>query len=88
VSTNEAVLLRRIKVEEELRRAERSVEYLVVGCEVTTTFIIFGMCRKEGHYNNKWLFCDPHIIANNKERRFRNPAFANHNSLQTLMLLR
>jgi hypothetical protein len=48
VSTNEAVLLRRIKVEEELQRAERSVEYLAVGCEVTTTFIIFGMCRKEG----------------------------------------
>jgi len=40
------------------------------------------------HYNNRGLFCDPHIIANNKKRSFRKPAFANHNSLQTLKLLR
>jgi hypothetical protein len=40
------------------------------------------------HYNNKGLFCDPHIIANNKERSFRKPAFTNHNSLQNLKLLR
>jgi hypothetical protein len=40
------------------------------------------------HYNNMGLFCDPHIIANNKERSFRKPAFANHNSSQTLKLLR
>ncbi len=40
------------------------------------------------HYNNRGLFCDPHIIANNKERSFRKPAFANHNSSQTLKLLR
>ncbi len=39
------------------------------------------------HYNNKELFCDPNIIANNKERNFRKPAVANHNSLQTLNLL-
>jgi hypothetical protein len=25
---------------------------------------------KQNHYNNKRLFCDPHIIANNKERSF------------------
>jgi hypothetical protein len=40
------------------------------------------------HYNNRGLFCDPHIIANNKERSFWKPAFANHNSSQTLKLLR
>ncbi len=40
------------------------------------------------HYNNRGLFCDPHIIANNKERNFRKPAVANHNSSQTLKLLR
>jgi hypothetical protein len=40
------------------------------------------------HYNNRGLFCDPNIIANNKERSFQNPAVANHNSSQTLKLLR
>jgi hypothetical protein len=40
------------------------------------------------HYNNRGLFCDPNIIANNKERCFRNPAIANRNSSQTLKLLR
>jgi hypothetical protein len=40
------------------------------------------------HYNNRGLFCDPNIIAKNKERCFRNPAVANHNSSQTLKLLR
>jgi hypothetical protein len=27
---------------------ERNVEYSAIGCKVTITFIIFGMCRKEG----------------------------------------
>jgi hypothetical protein len=40
------------------------------------------------HYNNRGLFCDPNIIANNKERSFQKPAVANHNSSQTLKLLR
>jgi hypothetical protein len=40
------------------------------------------------HYNNRGLFCDPNIIANNKERNFQNPAVTNHNSSQTLNLLR
>jgi hypothetical protein len=40
------------------------------------------------HYNNRGLFCDPNIIANNKERNFRKPAVTNHNSSQTLNLLR
>jgi hypothetical protein len=40
------------------------------------------------HYNNRGLFCDPNIIANNKERSFQKPALANHNSSQTLKLLR
>jgi len=40
------------------------------------------------HYNNRGLFCDPHIIANNKERSFRKPAFANHNSSQIVKPLR
>jgi hypothetical protein len=40
------------------------------------------------HYNNMGLFCDPNIIANNKERNFRKPVVANHNSSQTLNLLR
>jgi len=41
----------------------------------------------QSHYNNRGLFCDPHIIANNKERSFWKPAFANHNSSQNLKLL-
>jgi hypothetical protein len=40
------------------------------------------------HYNNMGLFCDPNIIANNKERCFWNLAVANHNTLQILKLLR
>jgi hypothetical protein len=40
------------------------------------------------HYNNRGLFCDPNIIANNKERNFRKLAVANHNSSQTLNILR
>jgi hypothetical protein len=40
------------------------------------------------HYNNKGLFCDPNIIANTKERSFQKPTVANHNSSQTLKLLR
>ncbi len=40
------------------------------------------------HYNNRGLFCDPNIIANNKERNFRKPVVTNHNSSQTLNLLR
>ncbi len=49
-----------------------------------------GSCTVQGlgHYNNRGLFCDPHIIANNKERSFRKPAFANHNSSQTVKPLR
>jgi hypothetical protein len=34
------------------------------------------------------LFCDLNIIANNKEKSFQKPAVANHNSSQTLKLLR
>jgi hypothetical protein len=41
----------------------------------------------ETHYNNRGLFCDPNIIANNKERSFQKPTVANHNSSQTLKLL-
>jgi len=48
---------------------------------------LFGF-RNESHYNNRGLFCDPHIIANNKEKRFRKPAVANHNSSQTVKPLR
>jgi hypothetical protein len=46
------------------------------------------MAQVTSHYNNRGLFCNPHIIANNKERSFRKPAFANHNSSQILKLLR
>ncbi len=49
---------------------------------------MLGLIIGQAHYNNKRLFCDPHIIANNKERSSRKPAFANHNSSQTLNLLR
>jgi hypothetical protein len=50
VSTNETKLLRRIKVEEELRKTKRrSVEHSVVGYKVAIAFIIiFKMCKKEG----------------------------------------
>jgi hypothetical protein len=40
------------------------------------------------HYYILGLFCDPNIIANNKERCFWNLAVANHNSSQILKLLR
>jgi hypothetical protein len=46
------------------------------------------MKRNNNHYNNRGLFCNPNIITNNKERCFRNPAVANHNSSQILKLLR
>jgi hypothetical protein len=52
------------------------------------TFELGSSLDRIHHYNNKGLFCDPNIIANNKERCFRNPAVANHNSSQTLKLLR
>jgi len=48
-------------------------------------FNMHGVCS---HYNNRGLFCDSNIIANNKERSFQKPAVANHNSSQTLKLLR
>jgi hypothetical protein len=44
--------------------------------------------KGSNHYNNMGLFCDPEIIANNKERSFRKPAFTNHNSSQTVKPLR
>jgi hypothetical protein len=53
VNTNkkeeQAKLLKKIEVEEELRRVERTcVEYSAIGSKVTTPFIIiFGMRRKE-----------------------------------------
>jgi hypothetical protein len=45
---------------------------------------------KRNHYTLLHIvpFCDPNIIANNKERCFRNPAVANHNSSQIFKLLR
>jgi hypothetical protein len=46
------------------------------------------VCASFLHYNNRGLFCDPDIIANNKERSFRKPAFTNHNSSQTVKPLR
>jgi hypothetical protein len=51
-------------------------------------FLLFFHIKMHFHYNNRGLFCDPNIIANNKERCFRNPIVANHNSSQTLKLLR
>ncbi len=40
------------------------------------------------HYNKKGAYCDPNILANNKEIRFRKPAVPNMNSSQTLKPLR
>jgi hypothetical protein len=40
------------------------------------------------HYNKKGAYCDPNILANNKEIRFRKPAVPNTNSSQTLKPLR
>ncbi len=40
------------------------------------------------HYNKRGVYCNPNIIANNKEKSFRKPAVANHNFSQTLKLLR
>jgi hypothetical protein len=45
----EAKLLRKIAIKEELRRVEMSVEYLVARYKVVVAFIIiFKMCRREG----------------------------------------
>jgi hypothetical protein len=40
------------------------------------------------HYNKKGAYCNPNILANNKEIRFRKPAVPNTNSSQTLKPLR
>ncbi len=40
------------------------------------------------HYNKKGAYCDPNILANNKEIRFRKPVVPNKNSSQTLKPLR
>jgi hypothetical protein len=40
------------------------------------------------HYNKKGAYCDPNIIANNKEISFRKPVVPNNNSSQTLKPLR
>ncbi len=49
---------------------------------------VLDLPTSNNHYNNMGLFCDPNIIANNKEKSFQKPAIVNHNSLQTLKLLR
>jgi hypothetical protein len=55
------------------------------GCPLTP--YLYWFVADVMHYNNKGVYCDPNIIANNKERIFRKPAVANHNSSQTLKLL-
>jgi hypothetical protein len=41
-------LLKRTKVEKELKKKKRSVEYWIVGCKVIVAFIIiFKMCKRE-----------------------------------------
>ncbi len=40
------------------------------------------------HYNKKGAYCDPNILANNKEIKFRKPIVPNKNSSQTLKPLR
>jgi len=56
------------------------------------THYVLHMCDGatliRSHYNNRGLFCDLNIIANNKERSFQKPTVANHNSSQTFKLLR
>ncbi len=63
---------------------------LIVGyiCNYFSIVIPSYMINMASHYNNRGLFCNPHIITNNKERSFRKPAFANHNSSQTVKPLR
>jgi hypothetical protein len=61
--------------------------------EVDSRLLVVGsqtdnLTPSPSHYNNRGLFCDPHIIANNKKKSFRKPAFANHNSSQTVKPLR
>ncbi len=47
------------------------------------------LCKvNKDHYNKKGAYCDPNILANNKEIRFRKPAVPNTNSSQTLKPLR
>jgi hypothetical protein len=63
----EAKSLRKIEVEEELKRTKRSVEYSIVGCKVTTTFIIFfRMHRREG------ILCEDMVCANDNSRHIYN----------------
>ncbi len=40
------------------------------------------------HYNKRGAYCDPNIIANNKENSFRKPVVPNNNSSHTLKPLR
>jgi hypothetical protein len=46
----EEKLMRRIEIEEELKRVKkRNVEYSAIGCKVAATFIIiFKMCKRDG----------------------------------------
>ncbi len=60
------------------------VLYLASSINFKLKIQVQQVCKIFNHYNNRGLFCEPHIIANNKERSFWKPAFANHNSLQNL----
>jgi len=67
----------------------RMVKHGKIMCTIVYHVIFpMWMAKLTHHYNNRGLFCDPNIIANNKERNFQKPAIANHNSSQTLNLLR
>jgi hypothetical protein len=47
-----------------------------------------GTTCPSGHYNKKGAYCNPNILANNKEIRFRKPVVPNKNSSQTFKPLR
>jgi len=52
------------------------------------SFYFTCVFMKNMHYNKKRAYCNPNILANNKEIRFRKPAILNTNSSQTLKPLR
>ncbi len=84
ISTNQSLNPLNVSCSTEILDWSWSFEMISVGGFVR--FHVWTCSHK--HYNNMGLFCDPNIIANNKQRNFQKPAVANHNSSQTLNLLR
>jgi hypothetical protein len=66
----------------------KQFSYIAISLARNQLNVLYYIFMKYDHYNKRGLFCNPNIIANNKERSFQKPTIANHNSSQTLKLLR